>query len=93
MATLVKAEINGVDYQIGVDVGQGDISIEETFMRPSAEYPDGSFMRKVAGKVVVAIGHFATLYPDKPSLEWHGRMPYFFLNTADWPWERNLENK
>ena len=60
------------------------VVVEEHFMNPSAEYPDGSYMQKVAGKVVVATGHYATLYPDKPSYYWHGKPPVAFIDTSEW---------
>jgi hypothetical protein len=64
------------------------VPIVETFMRPTPEYPDGSYLLEVAGVVHMATGYYATLYPDKPSPYWHGKPPVFFLNTSEWPWDR-----
>jgi hypothetical protein len=63
------------------------VEITETFMRPSAEYPDGSYMQIVGGKVTMATGYYATLHPDKPSPYWHGKAPFFYIDTSDWPWK------
>lgn len=68
------------------------IEARETYMGPTAEYPDGSYLRTVAGKVEVATGYYATVYPDKPSLYWHGKAPFVVMNTADWPWKKEKQN-
>ncbi len=78
----------GVDgYTIGTDVGQGDIGVEERYMKPSAEYPDGSWLHKYGGTVMIATGYYATIYPDKPSPYWHGKPPFLIVDTQDWAWE------
>lgn len=67
-----------------------DVVIEDHFMTPSAAYPDGSYMRKVAGEVQVATGYYATIHPGKPSLYWHGGPPCVMVDTSGWnppPWE------
>lgn len=81
------------DYTVGIDVGQGDVSIEDRVMNPSAEYPDGSWLHTVNGKVEVATGHYATIYPDKPSPYWHGKPPFVIIETGDWAWEKIDEVK
>ncbi len=66
------------------------VKIEERFMKPSSEYPDGSWLRKVDGKVEIATGYYATLYPDKPSPYWHGKPPFFVVDwDREWPWKEN----
>lgn len=62
------------------------VNVEEHYKRPDAEYPEGSYMHKIDGKVTIATGYYATLYPDKPSLYWHGGPPFVFIDTSDWPW-------
>ena len=76
-------------YTIGIDHGSGkDICVEDRYMKPTAEYPDGSWLHKIDGKVQEATGYYATLYPDKPSLYWHGKPPFVMIDTADWEWEK-----
>lgn len=65
----------------------GNISVVETYMTPTLEYPYGSYMRQVAGVVEVATGYYATLHPGKPSLYWHGGPPFVVFAAADWKWE------
>ena len=63
-------------YIIGIDHGSGkDICVEDRYMKPTAEYPDGSWLHKIDGKVQEATGYYATFYPDKPS-------PYFHKATV-----------
>lgn len=62
------------------------VEVSETYMRPTPEWPDGSYLRKVAGNVEVATGYYATLYPGKPSPYWHGGAPYFVLEHIETPW-------
>lgn len=71
----------------GIDEGTRDIGVEERYIRPSAEYPDGSYLRKVDGVVEVATGFYALEFPDKPSPYWHGKAPFVMLDTSEWPWE------
>lgn len=63
------------------------IRVEDHYIRPSAEWPDGSYMQKIGGKVIVATGHYSKLYPDKASLDWHGKPPFSMLHLDSWPWE------
>lgn len=77
------------DYKMGLDIGSGrDIGIEECYMRPTAEYPQGSWLYKVGDIVQVATGYFALEYPDKPSPYWHGSAPYFVVDIGEWPWQK-----
>lgn len=64
------------------------VVVEEHFMEPSAEYPDGSYMRRIGGEVDIATGHYAVKHPGKPSLDWHGKPPYCFLG-----WDRTPEKE
>jgi len=76
------------DYTIGIDVGRGkDILVEDRYIKPTAEYPNGSWMHTVDGKVEVATGYYATIYPDKPSLYFHGGPPFVILEPFEVPWE------
>jgi hypothetical protein len=70
-------EINGKEYEVGIDVGQGDIPVEEHYIGPSADWPDGSYIKKVGGEVLLATGYYAILHPDKKSLAWYGDRPPF----------------
>lgn len=75
------------DYEIGADVGMSrDIQVEERYMRPTPDYPQGSYLRKVDNRVEIATGFYAIKFPDKPSLYWHGGPPFFVIDTGDWPW-------
>lgn len=84
----MELSISGQEYEVGMDVSNGEsVAVEEHYMHPSAEYPDGSYMHKIGGEVTIATGHFATLHPDKKSLYWHGDQPPFvFIDTTNWPW-------
>ena len=64
------------------------VEITETFMRPSAEYPNGSWLHKVGDRVEVATGYFAIEHPDKPSPYFHDRPPFFVVDFGQWPWEK-----
>ena len=77
------------DYTVGIDVGDGeDLSVEDRYIRPSAEYPDGSWLHKYGGIVMIATGYYATIYPNKPSPYFHGGAPFFVIDTSEWPWEK-----
>ena len=82
------------DKVIGIDTGAGkDICVEDRYMSPSAEYPDGSWLHLVDGEVVIATGYYAYEYPDKPSPYWHGGAPFILFESVDAPWERKDEIK
>jgi hypothetical protein len=81
--------VDKVLYEIGVDVGIGkDVCVEDRYIKPSAEYPDGSWLHIVNGEVTIATGYYSYEYPDKPSPYWHGGPPFVFIDTSEWPWER-----
>lgn len=77
------------NYTMGIDVGTGkDICVEDRYMKPTWENPEGSWLHLVDGKVQIATGYYSTLYPDKPSPYWHGGAPFILFETVDAPWER-----
>jgi hypothetical protein len=81
--------MSDANLTIAIDQAQGkDICVEDRYMKPTAEYPDGSWLHLIDGKVEVATGYYATIYPDKPSPYWHSGAPCVVLDTADWPWEK-----
>jgi hypothetical protein len=78
------------DTHISIDEGspRGYICIEERYMRPTAEYPQGSYLRKVAGNVEMATGWYEKEHPGHPSLYFHKGPPFVMLTEkADWPKE------
>jgi hypothetical protein len=76
------------EYVVGVDEGnKRDVSVVETFMRATPDYPDGSYLLEVAGVVQMATGYYATLHPGKPSPYWHGKAPVFLVDMSEWPWD------
>lgn len=77
-----------MSYEIGIDVARGkEICVEDRYMKPTPEYPQGSWLHTVAGNVEVATGYYATIYPDKPSPYFHGVPPFVFLENFDVPWK------
>jgi hypothetical protein len=43
------------DYTVGVDVGVGEsIGVEDRYMKANAEFPNGSWLNTVDGKVMIA---------------------------------------
>jgi len=65
------------------------VAIVERFIRPSADYPDGSYIQIVNGEVTIATGKYATIYPHKPSYQLHGESPFVMVDTSEWaklPW-------
>jgi hypothetical protein len=79
-------------YKIGIDHGvANDIYVEERYMFPTAEYPQGSWLYKVGDDVKVATGCYALEYPNKPSPYWHGGAPFVMIDTKEWgefPWAK-----
>lgn len=77
-------------YEISIDTGIGrDIAIEERYMRPTAEFPRGSYLRLVDGKAEIATGAYEKEYPGHPSLYFHGGPPFVVYDIGDWPWENS----
>lgn len=62
------------------------VKITDQYMRPTAEYPESSWLHKIGDEVTVATGYYAALHPGKPSPYWHGGPPFVFVDTNDWPW-------
>ncbi len=78
---------------IGTDTGNGkDIQVEDRYIKPTPEFPDGSYLHTVDGKVKVATGYYAKIYPGKPSPYWHGRAPIFVVDIHDCPWMNQTDN-
>jgi len=76
------------DRTIGIDVGEGrDICVEDRYMSPTAEYPQGSWLHIVDGEVSIATGYYAYEYPDKPSPYFHGGPPFLVLEPFEVPWK------
>lgn len=79
-------------YEIGCDYAEGkDVCVEDRYMKPSAEYPDGSWLHIVDGKVMVATGYYATIHPDKPSPHFSNGPPFLMFESSAWPWEKKEE--
>lgn len=77
-----------MSYEIGIDIGEGrDICVEDRYMHPTKEYPDGSWIHIVDGEVEVATGYYAYEYPDKPSPYFHKGPPFVSLKHFDGPWD------
>jgi hypothetical protein len=75
---------------ISIDPGapRGDVCIEERYMRPTAGYPQGSWLYKIGDRVEAATGFYEKEYPGHPSLYFHGGPPFFmFTGTRDLPWD------
>jgi hypothetical protein len=69
------------------------IQVVWKYMRPTAEYPQGSYLHKVGDQVTMATGYYAIEYPGFPSFDWHGGPPIFVVDTRDWAWEDKCELK
>lgn len=98
MGALVvrKMSINGQEYDVGVDIASGDsVTVTDRCMKPTAEYPDGSWLHKVGDRVEVATGYFAIEHPGKPSPYFHDGPPFFVVDFGHPPWEKqqNLTEK
>lgn len=64
------------------------IKITELYAGATAEYPQGSYLRKVGDAVEVATGKYALKFPGHESPYFHGGPPFIVMDIADWPWER-----
>lgn len=65
------------------------IEIEERWLKPTPEYPQGSYLRVVDGKVEMAIGWYEQEYPGHPSPYWHRGPPFFVFESIEVPWGDN----
>ncbi len=71
------------DQHIGVDhASEPEIKVEERFMKPTAEYPMGSYLRMVGGNVDIATGFYEKQFPGHPSLYWHGGPPFVVFDCG-----------
>lgn len=78
---------HGAERMIGIDHGEGkDICVEERYMKPTAEYPRGSYLRLIDGKPDMATGWYEKEYPGHPSLYFHKGPPFVMIDIADWEW-------
>ena len=71
---------------IGIDEGEGDVGVEERYMKPTAEYPQGSYLKIVGGQVQMATGWYEKEYPCHPSLYWHKGPPFVLYEHIDVSW-------
>ena len=83
---------------IGIDPGDlcGDFQIEELYVRPTAEYPQGSWLYKIGDRVEAATGFYEKEYPGHPSPYFHGGAPFVILDTTppnNWVMRRWKEPK
>jgi hypothetical protein len=62
------------------------VTLEERYMRSTAEYPMGSYLRLVDGKPEVATGWYEHLYPGHPSFDFHKGPPFIVIDTSEWKW-------
>jgi hypothetical protein len=73
---------------MGIDIGEGnDIAVEDRYIRPTPEYPDGSWLHTFDGEVKIATGYYAKEHPNKPSPYFHGGPPFVVLQPFDVPWQ------
>lgn len=61
----------------------------ERFERPTAEFPQGSYLETIWDRVTMATGRFAGLGP--PSPYWHGGPPFVIYQFDKWPWEKSID--
>jgi hypothetical protein len=63
------------------------VAVKESYMRPTSEYPMGSYKLEVGGKIITACGAFAQEgVPDSPY--WHGGPPFVtYTELGSWPWK------
>jgi len=71
------------------------VEITDQYLKPTTEYPDGSWLHKVGDRVEVATGYFAIEHPGKPSPYLHEGPPFFVVDFDQPPWEKqqNLTEK
>lgn len=63
--------------------------MREYIERPTAEFPQGSYLEILGDRVTMATGRFAGLGP--PSLYWHGGPPVVIYQSEKWPWEKRID--
>ena len=83
--------MNQLDSGSPPDPNGGRTCITETYARPSAEYPMGSYLCRIGDIVQIATGVFAQEFPDHPSLYMHGGPPFVLWEHVDLPWEEKDE--
>lgn len=60
------------------------VTVREYLERPTAEFPQGSYLETIGDRVTMATGRFSGLGP--PSLYWHGGPPFAVYQFDKWPW-------
>jgi hypothetical protein len=56
------------------------VEIRESYIRPTAKFPQGSYLRTIDGEPDIATGFYEALYPGHPSLYWHGGAPFVVID-------------
>lgn len=59
-----------------------EVEIKEWVRKPTDEYPMGSYLRTIGGKVDVATGFYEKMYPGHPSLYFHGGPPFVLFECG-----------
>ena len=73
---------------IGIDEGEGDVAVEERYIRPTAGYPQGSYLRIVGGNIEIATGRYEKQFPGHPSPYFHGGPTFVLYEHFEVPWEQ-----
>ena len=68
------------------------VCVQDSYMKPTSEYPWGSWLHTIDGEVTVATGYYAQEYPNKPSPYWHKGPPFVMVEWVDLPWEKKGED-
>jgi hypothetical protein len=77
---ITESEWRGVRY-----------CIQESYVKPSTEYPMGSYLYKIEGEVRIATGIYEKEFPGHPSPYFHGGPPFVVFDSLDSPWEIDEE--
>lgn len=80
--------------KLEIEMDEPTVEVRESFMRPDAEYPHGSYLRIVAGNVEMATGRFEKEHPGHPSPYIGGLPPLvMFWSESHDPeaWHRDYE--
>lgn len=63
-------------------MSEPEVEIKEWVRKPTDEYPMGSYLRTIGGKVDVATGFYEKDYPGHPSLDFHGGPPFVLFDCG-----------
>jgi hypothetical protein len=58
------------------------IKVEERFMKPTVEYPMGSYLRTIDGNVETATGYYEREFPGHPSPYFHRGPPFVMFDCG-----------